>query len=932
MMNRIKRYLFLFVAILLFSSAIPAFPAKAAVSVRLSFDNAASVTEANLAAGGGQSQISLDSTLYYGTASAGKSVKLADRQSMYYRLKIMNAFDGLDLAPGQIYTISARVRVNSASVNKAGMFFLSVIDSTVPQEYTKAAESYLATDQGWAELKMIYTVGTAPVLGVAVEQIYADSHRNVVSAVNIDEIIISEYEEPAEPAPGVPAAVYKGTPVIDGQPDAIWQTATEISTDIFSKGTSGATAKTRLLWDESAVYVLAAVYDPVRSAINPLAYEQDAVEIFLDENNAKTKILDSDDAQYRISYLNQRSLGGQGLSSFASATAETDYGYLVEAAIPVQYVSAAPNVIMGLELQVNDDPGTGKRESIAKWRDPTNNSYKDASRWGTIRLVDAALPNDGVELSLYSDGRRVSFGAAGPELRNGVVMAPVAELFTALHAAVSWNSQTGTASIVQGGSTLTVSAGSTQAWLNGQPLALEAEAVIEDGVLLVPVSLAEALGATVSWDAAAEIVYMKSNQIYIHKAQTQQEIWGFGASANNPVNDLKNSPNQTAKEGILDKLFGTSGNSAGLSIVRLEINPFLKTDPVPANALQATAHPAEGVWDWDTDQHQIWFSNEAIEHGEDIRFYAVPWSAPAWMKDNQSEVNGGHLLPQYYDAYANYLKTWVERYRNVHGFDIRWLSVQNEPNTIVAYASAAYTHEEMDIVAGKVADAVHNAGLPVMVGAPEGNTRLTTYEYLSSMSEQTKAKLDFIPTHFYGGNTNNLAGFGKPLFQSEVSYTTSNVANISDGVDTGKQIADALSLGYHGWLRWWFVSPNNGTSGESLVQLRPDGTYSYNKRLFTMGQFSRFIRPGYVKVQADSGYKGLIVTAAKDPVTGAAAVVVINDSMQAIQSPVYGLTAPSVNVYRTSAYEDMAALGQQTVVDGTLTRSFPAQSVTTLVE
>lgn len=931
-----KRWLLLLLVAALTFGALPAPPALAASTVRLHFDDVSSVAEANLGVGGGQqmSAISLDDTLYYGNALIGQSVKVADRLDKVYRLKIFDAFQGLDLTPGKTFAISARVRVNSASPVKAGLFFLSVMDSTVPQEYTKAADSFLATDQDWTELKMTYTVGSKPLTGITIEQKYGGNYNQVVRIIHVDEVVVSEVQPSGEPEPsGVTAAVYKGTPVIDGQPDAVWQTATEISADLFSRGESGATAKAKLLWDETAVYVLAAVYDPVRSAVNPLPHEQDSIEIFLDEDNAKATMLDANDSQYRISYLNQRSFGGQALQTFQSGTAVTDYGYVVEAAIPIQFVQAEPGAVMGFEVQVNDDPGTGSRVSIAKWQDPTNNSYKDASKWGTLRLLDQSLPGGGLKINTYMNGKQLAYNSGQPFEQNGTVLAPALELLQAFHTEAQWDAQAGTVTATRGSDHLMLTAGSPVAVLNGQPLALEATPeVSSQGVLMAPVSLLGALGATVAWDAPAGIVRIRTNDIVVDRSETRQDVWGFGGSANNPVNDLKNFPNAAAKELILDKLFGTSGNSAGLSIVRLEINPFQKTDPVPTNALQATAHPAEGVWDWDTDQHQIWFSNEAKARGEDVRFYAVPWSAPAWMKDNGSEINGGHLLPQYVDAYADYLKTWVTHYRNEYGFDIRWLSVQNEPNTIVSYASAAYTYAEMDTVAGKVADAIHGAGLPVLVGAPEGNTRQTTYNYLTNMSGQTRAKLDFIPTHSYGGYTTNLAGFGKPLFQTEVSSTAANDPGIGDGIDNAKQMADALAQGYHGWLRWWFVTPNNTNSGEALVQLKSDGTYSFNKRLYTMGQYSRFIRPGDVLVQSESGFNSLYVTAAKDPATGKAALVVINDSVSTIAAPVYGLAGSTVEVYRTSATEDLASLGAQPVTNGAFSYSFPAKSVTTFVE
>jgi len=39
----------------------------------------------------------------------------------------------------------------------------------------------------------------------------------------------------------------------------------------------------------------------------------------------------------------------------------------------------------------------------------------------------------------------------------------------------------------------------------------------------------------------------------------------------------------------------------------------------------------------------------------------TPWSAPAWMKDNDY-LNAGSLDAQYYDAFADYHVKFIEAY------------------------------------------------------------------------------------------------------------------------------------------------------------------------------------------------------------------------------------------------------------------------------
>lgn len=40
--------------------------------------------------------------------------------------------------------------------------------------------------------------------------------------------------------------------------------------------------------------------------------------------------------------------------------------------------------------------------------------------------------------------------------------------------------------------------------------------------------------------------------------------------------------------------------------------------------------------------------------GKDASFYISPWSPPAFMKDNNSKLQGGKLLPEFQQSWANY--------------------------------------------------------------------------------------------------------------------------------------------------------------------------------------------------------------------------------------------------------------------------------------
>lgn len=192
----------------------------------------------------------------------------------------------------------------------------------------------------------------------------------------------------------------RGTPVIDGEPDGIWSAAPAYRTDVFVEQQGGAVAKAefRTLWDAEYLYVFAVVTDSALSDAIANAWEQDSVEIFVDQNNGKTAAYEDDDGQYRISYKNAKTVGGHARDdNYSSATKLVDGGYAVEAAIALDAISPAAGHLIGFDLQVNNDQDGGTRDSVFTWNDPTGQSYANASRFGVLELAENAgpKPDDG---------------------------------------------------------------------------------------------------------------------------------------------------------------------------------------------------------------------------------------------------------------------------------------------------------------------------------------------------------------------------------------------------------------------------------------------------------------------------------------------------------------------------------------------------------
>lgn len=181
----------------------------------------------------------------------------------------------------------------------------------------------------------------------------------------------------------------RGTPTIDGVADAVWASAREITTNTWVQGTSGAQATVKTLWDAGHLYVFAIVTDARLSKASANPWEQDSLEIFVDQNNAKTLTYQPDDSQYRVNFDNEQSYGGSAsANTFVTATKIVSGGYVVEARIKLEAVQPQANGFIGFDVQVNDDAaGTGTRSSVAIWSDPSGQSYQNTSKLGVLQFA-----------------------------------------------------------------------------------------------------------------------------------------------------------------------------------------------------------------------------------------------------------------------------------------------------------------------------------------------------------------------------------------------------------------------------------------------------------------------------------------------------------------------------------------------------------------
>jgi len=160
--------------------------------------------------------------------------------------------------------------------------------------------------------------------------------------------------------------------------------------------------------------------------------------------------------------------------------------------------------------------------------------------------------------------------------------------------------------------------------------------------------------------------------------------------------------------------------------------------------------------------------------------------------------------------------------------------------------------------------------------------------------------------------------------------------DIKNGVAVARWIHSALAVGEaSAWLYWWYKDYYNGDN-EGLALLQNDSANATPaKRYFTMGNFSRYIRPDVfhmVKVAGPAPDKVLVSAYLGDD--GKVVIVAINETNAAVDVPIAitGGTAPTMMVpYVTSEAANWAEGDPVAVADSSLPAALPAMSVTTFV-
>jgi glucuronoarabinoxylan endo-1,4-beta-xylanase len=378
---------------------------------------------------------------------------------------------------------------------------------------------------------------------------------------------------------------------------------------------------------------------------------------------------------------------------------------------------------------------------------------------------------------------------------------------------------------------------------------------------------------------------------------------------------------------MADFFFTTSG--IGLSLLRVQVVPSAAdcTSFFVPNGASCLPVPSGAT----ILQGELAIAQQAVVRG--VKVWSTPWSPPASMKTNGSFINGGSLLPADYSAWADSLAGYV-KLMNSNGVPIHAMSIQNEPDIAINYGSATYSAQQIHDFVPYLYSALRSAGA--------GSTRIMIAEAsrwdfsLSAVAMDDAAiagDVGILAAHGYGPDR-ILApkNYGKHVWQTEDSSQSPTYdGTIQDGVSWASKIHTYLTVANVNAWHWWFLSNGHnygdGTDNGALT----DVNLNYPKRAYVIGQWSKFVRPGWYRIGVSYGFGPLWITAFKDQGSRSFALVAVNPRRIRVRQTFSfnGFSTNSLTPWITSASLSLAVQPPVSVNGASFTYTLPASSVTT---
>ncbi|RUS42863.1 glycoside hydrolase family 30 beta sandwich domain-containing protein [Cohnella sp. AR92] len=384
---------------------------------------------------------------------------------------------------------------------------------------------------------------------------------------------------------------------------------------------------------------------------------------------------------------------------------------------------------------------------------------------------------------------------------------------------------------------------------------------------------------------------VENQLINVYDDISYQEIIGFGGAITEASAITASMLSEENRSKIIEAYYDAE-KGIGYSLARTHINScdfslgnytHVEDEDVELKTFNI-AHDKE---------HIIPYIKRAAETaGDSFLLYASPWSPPAWMKTNGQMNGGGKLKPEYRDAWARYYVKFIEAYE-AEGLPIWGLTVQNEAKAVQIWDSCIYSaEEEAAFVRDHLGPELERAGLMdrmhLMVW---DHNKERVYDRARAAFEDAEASKYIwgIGFHWYSGDHFDALSLVHDRFPDKKLVFTEGcheggvqLGSWKSGERYAHDIIGNLNNWMSGWTDWNIVLDEQGGPNHvgnfcdaPIIADTTTDTLTFQSSYYYIGHFSKYIRPGAVRVGSSKYTEKLQTTAFRNP-DGTIAVVVLN--------------------------------------------------------
>ncbi|WP_052695002.1 glycoside hydrolase family 30 protein [Hymenobacter sp. AT01-02] len=303
--------------------------------------------------------------------------------------------------------------------------------------------------------------------------------------------------------------------------------------------------------------------------------------------------------------------------------------------------------------------------------------------------------------------------------------------------------------------------------------------------------------------------------IAVDTTQTYQTIDGFGYTLTGGSAQLLNQMSAPTRAALLKELFATDGSNIGTSYLRVSIGASDLDARVFTYDDAAQPDPTLAQFSIAPDRvNLIPVLKEILAINPNIKILGSPWTAPTWMKTNNSYI-GGSLKAEYYPVYAQYFVKYLQAMQ-AEGIRLDAVTLQNEPlhggNEPSMVMTAA---EQATFIRDFVGPAFRTAGLATKIILYDHNLDHPEYPLTILRDPEASQYVDGSAFHLYDGTISTMSQVRNAFPSKNVYFTEQWVDGRSNNFagDFGWHVNNLIIGATRNWsknvLEWNLASDQN---------------------------------------------------------------------------------------------------------------------------